>query len=256
MASCNILILGGVGEARELATRLVAVEGLNVVLSLAGRTASPRLPEAQVRVGGFGGAEGLADYMAAERIGLLIDATHPYAARISANAVDAARRTGTRLLVLERRPWERQTGDDWIAARDVAQAAQLLGDQSLTVFLAIGRQEVASFAGAAQHRYIVRSVEPVDPADLPVDAVTILDRGPFNEAAELRLLRTHGVEIVVSKNSGGAAAYGKIAAARALGIPVVMIGRPTSGTRDCVFSVEEAVERVRHLAGPLMERGE
>lgn len=256
METRNILILGGVGEARELATRLAAIEGLNVVLSLAGRTASPRLPEASVRVGGFGGAEGLARYLEAERIGLLIDATHPYAARISANAAEAARKTGTPLIVLERAPWEEQPGDEWISARDAEDAARLLGESPKTVFLAIGRQEVAPFARAAQHRYVVRSVEPVEPADLPANAIAILDRGPFDEAAEMRLLEAQAIEVVVSKNSGGSAAYGKIAAARALGLPVVMIARPQAGERDCVFSVEEAVSRVRHLALASEKRGE
>jgi precorrin-6A/cobalt-precorrin-6A reductase len=247
----RILILGGTGEARALAGRLAA-RGFGVTLSLAGRTRAPALPDCDVRVGGFGGAEGLAAYLRGERVAVLVDATHPFARRISANARAAAERAGVPLLVLARPPWVAVPGDRWTEVTDMAGAAAALGAVPRRVFLAIGRQEVAAFRAAPQHRYLVRSVEPAAEGDMPDGAVGILARGPFDVAAEARLLRAHGIEVVVAKNSGGDATYGKIAAARALGLPVVMVAR--EGVPGAV-SVEEAEARAAHLAGLAAKRG-
>ncbi len=256
MAIPHVLILGGTGEARALARRLAARGDVRVTLSLAGRTGNP-LPQAgEVRVGGFGGAQGLADWLRAEHVDVLADATHPFAARISANAVDAAGAAGVPLVRLERPQWERHTGDRWVDARDMEHAVALLGDTPRTVFLAIGRQEVDCFAASPQHRYIVRSVEPVDAADRIAGAHYILDRGPFPEAAEHALLSAHGVEIVVAKNSGGDATYGKIAAARQLGLPVVMVARPKPPLAGAAASVDGALARILDHAGLPADRGE
>jgi precorrin-6A/cobalt-precorrin-6A reductase len=249
MADLDVLILGGTGEARALAERLAARPGFRVTLSLAGRTAAPAAAPCALRVGGFGGPDGLAAWLAAERIGALVDATHPFARRISANARAAARAAGVPLVALARRPWAAVAGDRWTRVPDMPAAAGALGEITpARVFLAIGRQEVAAFRAAPRHRYLVRSVEPPDPADLPPRAETILARGPFTEAEERALLAARGIEVVVAKNSGGEATYGKIAAARALGLPVVMVDRPPSEG----VSLEAALA---HLAALAAERG-
>lgn len=256
MAIPHVLILGGTGEARALARHLAARGDVRVTLSLAGRTGNP-LPQAgEVRVGGFGGAKGLADWLRARQVDVLADATHPFAARISANAVDAAGAAGVPLVRLERPQWERQAGDRWVDARDMGHAVALLGDTPRTVFLAVGRQEAGRFAASPQHRYIVRSVEPVEAADRIAGARYILDRGPFAEADERALLSAHGVEIVVAKNSGGDATYGKIAAARQLGLSVVMVARPQPPFAGAAASLDEALARILDHACLPAVRGE
>lgn len=256
MASCKILILGGTTDARRLAARLAVMPGLDVTISLAGRTNNPQVQPVATRIGGFGGAKGLAQYLGREKIGLLVDATHPFAAQIAVNAVAAAAQAGTALMKLTRPQWQREKGDQWIEARDIADAAALLPDAPATVFLAVGRQEVAPFVAYSRHHYIVRSIDPVAPQDLPAGAKIILERGPFSVAKEKELFAMHGVDIVVAKNSGGAATYGKIAAARALGLPVIMVARPVLSVADPYFCVDMAVERIRHFAGLVAERGE
>jgi precorrin-6A/cobalt-precorrin-6A reductase len=248
MADLEILILGGTGEARALAERLAGRAGFRVTLSLAGRTRAPAAAPCALRIGGFGGAEGLAAHLRAEVIGALVDATHPFARAISANARAAAVAAGVPLVVVARPPWASEPGDRWTRVPGMAAAARALGDVPRRVFLAIGRQEVAAFRAAPQHRYLVRSVEPPDPADLPPDAGTILARGPFPEPEERALFAARGIEVVVAKNSGGDATYGKIAAARALGLPVVMVDRsPSEGV-----TVEAALD---HLAVLASKRG-
>lgn len=251
----HVLILGGTGAARDLATHLAARPGLRVTYSLAGRTQAPRFPGCAVRIGGFGGATGLAAWLAAEGVRVLVDGTHPFARRISANAAAASRATAVPLVALGRPGWARQPGDRWIEVPDTAAAAAALGAAPRRVFLAIGRQEVGAFRAAPGHRYLVRSIEPVDPGDLPDGAETLLARGPFAPAEERSLLQRHGIEIVVAKNSGGLATYGKIEAARALGLPVVMIARPAGGGIN--RTLEDALAEIeRHLAAPPAERGE
>ena len=177
---------------------------------------------------------------------MLADATHPFARRISANAALASADAGVPLVVLSRPPWTALPGDRWTRVADMAAAAAAIGGPPRRVFLAIGRQEVAAFRAAPQHRYLVRSIEAVAPGDLPPGAAAILARGPFAEADERRLLEAQRIEVVVAKNSGGDAGYGKIAAARALGLPVVLIDRPA--VSGAAASVDEAVARLAHLA--------
>ena len=222
-------------------------------MSLAGRTAAPVRQPVPVRVGGFGGAEGLARHLAGDKIDLLVDATHPYAATISANAGVAARDAGVPLLALRRPAWEQVEGDRWTLVDDMQAAVDALGGAPRRVFLALGRQEIGPFEAAPQHRYLIRSVDPIAPPLGVPHATYLLDRGPFREEDEAALLAQHGIEAIVAKNSGGAATYGKMAAARRLGIEVVLIRRPVLPPADAVESVEEAERAIDHRLGS--ERG-
>jgi precorrin-6A/cobalt-precorrin-6A reductase len=242
----RILILGGTAEARELAARLAPRADLAVTLSLAGRTASPAPQPVPVRSGGFGGPEGLADYLTSARIDALIDATHPYAAAISANAVRAAQRAGVAFLALHRPPWQRIAGDQWIEVADVAGAVGALGNAPHRVFVALGRNELAPFVQAPQHHYLIRSVDPVDPPLGVPHAAYITGRGPFEEADERALMARWRIERVVSKNSGGKASYGKIAAARALGLPVIMLRRPAPPRAPSVATIDHVLAWLDH----------
>lgn len=220
----RVLILGGTTEASAL------VKGLDpridATLSLAGRTSAPKREPVPTRIGGFGGPEGLAAWIAENRIETVIDATHPFAARIGRNAALACERTGVALLAIRRPAWERIQGDRWTEVETMAEAARTLGETPRRVFLTIGRLEVGAFATAPQHDYLVRAIEPIGDA-LPVPRLTeIAARGPFDEAAEAAFLAERQIEVLVTKNSGGPATYGKIAAARALGIPVVIVRPP------------------------------
>jgi len=246
----RILILGGTAEARRLAEGLAAHAGLAVTLSLAGRTASPAAQAVPVRIGGFGGAEGLADYLAGERIEALIDATHPYAAAISANAAGAAGVAKIPLLALRRPPWVPVTGDRWIEVADAQGAVQMLASAPRRVFLALGRKELGPFAGAPQHYYLVRSVDPVDPPLAVPQAAYITGRGPFSEADDRALIEQHRIDVIVAKNSGGTATYGKIAAARALGLSVIVLRRPVLPEVPAVATVREAIAWLDHALTP------
>jgi precorrin-6A/cobalt-precorrin-6A reductase len=250
----NVLILGGTTEARELAVALSTRE-FTTTMSLAGRIAAPAAQAVPVRVGGFGGAEGLADYLRTHRIDFLIDATHPYAATISANAAAAAARNSTPVLGLRRPPWSALEGDFWVSVADSEGAVRALGRKPRRVFLAVGRQELAPFSRAPQHHYFIRSVDPVDPPlDVP-HARYILARGPFTESADRELLESFAINAIVAKNSGGEATYSKIAAARALGIPVFMFERPPVPDCPAVATVAEAVAWLDHAAGLAVPRG-
>ncbi|GAB4082432.1 cobalt-precorrin-6A reductase [Modestobacter muralis] len=215
-------MLGGTGEARALAAALVA-GGVDVLSSLAGRTADPVLPEGPVRVGGFGGAEGLAGWLAEHRPRAVVDATHPFAAQITASAATAAAAHGTPLLRLQRPGWTPGPGDTWRYVDSLAAAAEAVAGYA-SVFLTTGRQGVAAFAGLPG-RVLVRSVDPPD-QPLPAGATLLLDRGPFSVADELALMREHTVDVVVTKDSGGHLTEAKLVAARELGLPVVLVRRP------------------------------
>jgi precorrin-6A/cobalt-precorrin-6A reductase len=251
----KILILGGTAEARQVAGALAARGDCDVVLSLAGRTGNPAPQGVPVRVGGFGGAAGLADHLKDNAVVLLVDATHPYAARISANAAEAARIAGVPLLALRRPGWERMEGDRWTEVDDVAGAVRALGSAPRHVLLALGRQEVHGFEAAPQHSYLVRSVDPVEPPLALPHVEAILSRGPFETADERMLMERHGIDALVSKNSGGAATYGKIAAARALGIEVIMVRRPVLPAVPSAPTVHELVVMAAHRLGPVAARG-
>jgi precorrin-6A/cobalt-precorrin-6A reductase len=250
----RILVLGGTTEARRLAERLAGRQDLTVTLSLAGRTANPAAQPVPVRIGGFGGAAGLAAHLAAERIDALIDATHPYAATISANAARAAGSAGVPLLALRRPAWVAVVGDRWIEVDDTHAAVQALGAAPRRVFLALGRNEIAAFVAAPQHCYLVRSVDPVEPPLRVPRARYVTGRGPFGQAHDRALMTAHGIEIVVAKNSGGDATYGKIAAAGALGIPVIMLRRPLLPEVPAVATIEEALAWIDHAGVPCAER--
>jgi precorrin-6A/cobalt-precorrin-6A reductase len=251
----KILILGGTTEARLLAQQLARRADLDVTLSLAGRTAAPVPHPVPIRVGGFGGAQGLADHLAAERVDALIDATHPYATIISSNAAAAAEKAAVPFVALRRPPWKALAGDRWIDVSDVSAAVEAIGRESRSVFVALGRNELAPFSGATQHRYLIRSVDPVDPP-LPLPHATyITARGPFSEADDRALMQAHAIELVISKNSGGSAAYGKIAAARALGIAVIMLRRPHPPAAPAVETVDDAIAWLDHALTSTAARG-
>jgi precorrin-6A/cobalt-precorrin-6A reductase len=251
----RVLILGGTTEARMLAERLAGRSDLEVTVSLAGRTASPARQAVAIRRGGFGGATGLADYLVRERIDALIDATHPYASIISGNAVAAARKADAPLVVLRRPPWVAVAGDRWMEASNVAEAVRTLGKTSRRVFVALGRNELAALKDAPQNHYLIRSVDPVDPP-LPLPHVTyVTGRGPFSEADDRALMIAHQIETVIAKNSGGTATYGKIAAARALGIGVIMVRRPPAPAAPAVETVEDALAWLDHALTSATARG-
>lgn len=221
----RILLLAGTSEARALAARL-AQEGYDAVASLAGRTSAPAPLALPTRVGGFGGVEGLARYLADNRITHVVDATHPFAAQISANAGAACAALGLPLVAFGRAPWRPEPDDRWIEVADNAAAAAALGSAPRRVFLTIGRQGVADFRAAPHHDYVLRVIDAPDPDDLPPNCALIYARGQFAREDEIALMRARRIDVVVSKNSGGALTYAKIEAARALGLPVVMIAPP------------------------------
>lgn len=252
-----ILILGGTTEAMALA-RLIAKRGeISARLSLAGRTQEPVLPPIPARIGGFGGVEGLSRFLAENNVKAVIDATHPFAARIKANAALACAQTGTPLLALGRAEWSREPGDKWIEVADAREAASALGEAPRRVFLTAGRLEVPAFLDHTQHHYLIRTIDP--PEALPPQATLILDRGPFDAEAEARLMQRERIDSLVTKNSGGAATYGKIAAARQLGLPVIMMTRPKTpdGVAFTADTEEAYAFALRHggHSAPGTERG-
>lgn len=236
----RILILGGTGEARELAAELVAA-GTDVLSSLAGRVREPRLPDGPVRVGGFGGADGLAAFLRDEGITHLIDATHPFAAGITANAARAAADAGVPRLVLCRPAWE--TDPSWHSVADISAAAMAVREwPGEGVFLTTGRRDLAAFAADDGHRFLVRAVDPPDGPPLPPSMTLILDRGPYTVEGESALLRDHQIGLLVTKNSGGPMTAAKLRAARDLGVQVIMVRRPPLPPGSTVVAtVPEAV---------------
>ncbi|MGE5538386.1 MAG: cobalt-precorrin-6A reductase [Gemmatimonas sp.] len=234
-------MLGGTSEAAAFAEALGSRGDADVTTSLAGRTRRPRALPGTVRIGGFGGVDGLAAYLRDEHVSALIDATHPFAAEISAHAVVAAERAGIPRLVLSRPEWTLTAGDRWTEVGNLSAAADVLRTEfaDCRVFLALGSGGLAPFVDIAE-RCVVRLAEP--PAGNPLPgSVVIVDRGPFREGDDAALLMEHRIGVVVSKNAGGAAAYAKIAAARSLALPVVMVARPPAPPGPTVTSVDDAV---------------
>ncbi|KWV53304.1 cobalt-precorrin-6A/precorrin-6x reductase [Bradyrhizobium macuxiense] len=241
------LILGGTADANLLAEE-IAQAGLQAIYSYGGRTRAPAGQRLPTRIGGFGGAGGLADYLRREGITHLVDATHPFAAEMSRNAVAACAETGTPLIALERAPWVKADGDNWIEVTDISSAVAALPKNRARVFLAIGRQHIAPFSATPQHAYTLRFVDPPDVA-LPLpDADVIVSRGPFTLAGELEMMRARAIAWIVARNSGGPGARAKIDAARMLGLPVIMIARPQLPDRPRVESVAEVMEWLGHRA--------
>ncbi|MCE5289342.1 MAG: cobalt-precorrin-6A reductase [Nocardiaceae bacterium] len=240
----KLLVLGGTGEARELAAR---ADGFEVITSLAGRVQNPVMPVGEVRVGGFGGVDGLANWLQDNGIGAVVDATHPFAAIITENAAAACGQVGVPHVVLRRPGWSAGPLDRWIHVPSLAQAAaELPGER---VFLAIGRQGVHHFAGDESRWFLIRAIDPPDGA-MPQRHELLLRRGPFTLDDDLDLMRRYGIDAVVSKNSGGDLAEAKLEAARILGIPVVMVDRPPlpAGVQ-VVGSVDAALAWLADLTG-------
>jgi precorrin-6A/cobalt-precorrin-6A reductase len=234
------LILGGTGDANQL-SEACARGGIDAIYSYAGRTKIP-LPHAlPTRIGGFGGAEGLAEFLRVERITHVIDATHPFAVEMSRHAVTACTVTKIPLIALERAPWSRASGDNWIEVADIDTAVAALPGKASRVFLAIGRQHITPFAAKPQHTYTLRFVDaPEDELPLPRSEL-IVSRGPFTLDGELDLMRSRNIEWVVARNSGGTGARAKIDAARELLLPVIMIARPGLPERPRVDNIGEVM---------------
>jgi precorrin-6A/cobalt-precorrin-6A reductase len=222
-AAVRVLLLGGTSEGLFLAERIATDQRYEGVVSLAGRTSAPMAQALPTRVGGFGGVEGLKRYLVETRITHVVDATHPFAAQMSANARAACAALSLSLIVFARAPWAPTPQDRWIDVADNAEAVAALGDAPRRVFLTIGRQGVADFRAAPQHDYLLRVIEPPATEDLPPRCEVFAARGPFTVDDEISLMRDKRVDVVVSKNSGGPLTYAKIEAARTLGLPVVMI---------------------------------
>lgn len=233
----RVLVLGGTTEGRVLAERLARNSSVDALLSFAGRTESLIRPDVPHRVGGFGGAVGLAEFLKREKFDLLVDATHPFAARMSGNAVAAAAAARVPLIRLEREAWVEAAGDRWIAVADMAAAAAAIGAQPRRVFLSVGRTEISAFEAAPHHDYLVRAIDMFEPG-LP-RAKVIAERGPFARDAELGLLTRERIEVVVSKNAGTEATYAKIEAARQLGLPVIMVERPKLPAAEVAGTLDE-----------------
>lgn len=240
----RILILGGTRDAREIADALVAT-GRNVVTSLAGVTEQPLLPQGEVRIGGFGGVSGLKSYMESAEIALVIDATHPFAARMSAQAFEACRDAGVLLLRFERAPWSARPGDDWTTVASAAEAAAVL-PAGARVLLTTGRKDLEPFFARDDISGIARMIE-APPADPPGSWSVMRERPPFTVAGETALMTAKAITHLVTKNAGGNATEAKLHAARSLGIHVVMIARPTKpevpafGALDNLMVVVEGV---------------
>lgn len=246
----RVLILGGTAEARELARRLSRQTGLEVVTSLAGVTRNPELPPGELRRGGFGGAAGLEAYLRDEAVACLVDATHPYAERISANAAAATAAAGVPRLQLLRPPWNEEPGDRWIRVRDTKEAAKRLPDLGRRVFISSGRQGIGAFRTLSAHWFLIRLIDPPE-APLPLPAYEVTPgRAPFTIEQETGLLQRHRIEVLVSKNSGGDMTYAKIAAARSLGLPVVMLDRPAPQPGPTITEPAAAADWLRQELRP------
>ena len=249
-------MLGGTSEATALAGRLSGDPRFAATLSLAGRTQSPRLGPIPTRIGGFGGADGLASYLSLNAIDVLIDATHPFAERISAHAVAAAKTAAVPLIALERAHWQPAPGDTWTEVPSLEAAALALPDAPERVFLTVGRQSLEPFAVKPQHHYVIRVIDPpeIPAAMTQVDIVT--GRGPFELAAEIAFLLQQRVDRLVSKNSGGVTSYAKLAAARALALPVILIARPKPPAGRTVTTVEAVMVCLAEHHASLANRSE
>ena len=245
----SLLILGGTRDAVLLAEALNDRwgEAVSVTTSLAGRTRDPVRPPGSVRIGGFGGVAGLQAYLTENGVAAAIDATHPFAAQISKHAAAACKAANVPLLRLERPPWQAQPGDDWRRVDGNEAAAALLPQLGRAVFLTVGSTDLHVYAGLASLRFLVRAIEPDALPELPETWTTVFAKGPFDEASELALMRRHGIEVLVTKNSGGAAVAAKLLAARTLGLPVVMIDRPAAPSGPVATTVNDALAWAERL---------
>lgn len=246
----NLLILGGTAEATALCQRL-SEAGIDGTVSFAGRVNRPLRQPLPQRVGGFGGIAGLRRYIEDHAISHVIDATHPFAAQMSANAVAACTAANVPLIALTRAAWHAEPSDEWTHVPDIAGAVAALVRPTMRVMLAIGRMHVAEFAVNPQHFYLLRMIDLPD-APLPFpDCRIVQDRGPFSSEGDLALMREHRINLVVSKNSGGTGAFAKIAAARRLGLPVLMIDRPVLPARPKAHCVQDVLKWLGHAGTDL-----
>ena len=241
----RVLILGGIGDAVELAIKIANIPGIEVITSLAGRTREPANLPGNVRTGGFGGVRGLTNYLREMQIDLLIDATHPFANQISENAAAATQEVGIPRLMVIRPPWEKLEDDDWLEVEDNLAAATALANRAKRVFLTIGRQEIGTFAHLQDIWFLMRMIDPPNTDVIVPPGLILCDRGPFNLENEQEILLKYNIDTIVSKNSGGNATYPKIIAARKLGIKVVMVNRPPVPPGEQVADVESAVQWLR-----------
>lgn len=242
----RVLLLGGTTEASELAGLLANDQQFAATLSLAGRTQAPMASVLPSRTGGFGGVEGLSEYLRDERIDIVVDATHPFAAQISSNAALACADAGVPLIAVERPAWAPVESDNWVNTDSIADGVAALGSVPRRVFCAIGRLYLGALHCAPQHHYIIRLIDKPG-GDLGLPHATIISaRGPFDTSADVALFREHGIEVVLAKNSGGIAAISKIEAARELGLPVIMVTRPQLPLRETVSSAPEAWQKLVH----------
>lgn len=237
----RVLILGGTGDARELAARIANMTGVEAIASLAGATREPVTPVGNVRVGGFGGVAGLVNYLREMQIDVLIDATHPFANQISHHAAQAAEEVGIPRLLLNRPQWEKVPGDHWIEVESNTDAADALENHAKRVFLTIGRQEISTFAHLQDIWFLMRMIDPPKADSQIPPGVILYNKGPFNLENEREILTQYSIDTIVSKNSGGDSTYPKIIAARELGIKVVMVKRPPIPAGEQVTDVESAM---------------
>jgi precorrin-6A/cobalt-precorrin-6A reductase len=252
-AEVRVLILGGTAEARELAGLLHGRPGVWCMSSLAGRVRDPRLPVGHVRVGGFGGADGLAGWLSEHRVDVVVDATHPYAATMRQAAVRAAEMAGVGHLRVERAGWTAQPGDRWHRVPDAGAAATLVSALGSRVFLTTGRQSLYAFTHMSDLWFLARVVD--EPDAVPSNVQLILDRGPYTVDGERKLLTSNRIEVLVTKDSGGEYTVAKLVAARGLALPVVMIDRPEPvATPAVVRTADEAVAWLG-LAAPAAGQG-
>ena len=243
----RVLLLGGTTEASALA-QTMAQTAVDAVFSYAGRTDSPIEQPLPTRTGGFGGIQGLADFISAENITHVVDATHPFAAQISNNAVAACQMKNTPLIAFVRAQWVVQPGDTWLDVADTEAAVAALPTEPARIFLAIGKQTLAAFASKPQHFYLLRLVDAPD-ADLPLpNTQVVIDRGPFTVTGDLALLRAHAITHVIAKNAGGKGASAKLQAARQLQLPVIMIARPAIADRPIASNVAAVMDWLHHSA--------
>jgi precorrin-6A/cobalt-precorrin-6A reductase len=236
----RVLILGGIGDAVELAIKIANIPGIEVITSLAGRTREPANLPGNVRTGGFGGVRGLTNYLREMQIDLLIDATHPFANQISENAAAATQEVGIPRLMVIRPPWEKLEDDDWLEVEDNLAAATALANRAKRVFLTIGRLEIGTFAHLQDIWFLMRMIDPPNTDVIVPPGLILCDRGPFNLENEQEILLKYNIDTIVSKNSGGNATYPKIIAARKLGIKVVMVNRPPVPPGKQVADVDSA----------------
>ncbi len=245
----RVLILGGTTEASALARLLAGDDRFDATMSLAGVTRAPVLPQLKARIGGFGGVDGLVAYLRANEVDALVDATHPFAAQMTRHTTAAASLAGVALLRVDRPGWVAQAGDRWTEVDDMASAVAALGVVPRRVLLTIGRKDLAPFVAAGRHHYVIRSVDPPDL--LPAGAEVIGARGPFAEADERALLLARRIDVVLTKNSGGTATQAKLAAARRLGLEVIMVRRPAAPAGTTVADPEAALAWLLHQAASI-----